>query len=142
MGHRAGCDFSERFFEITKEIRYGYTHDSLFITEQGAINVWAYSLQLEGVVPYILDFEKCAWVRDFVYYLEKGIPVETIHATTWHKQIAHALRPILERRVLEEYPDDDFFRDILKSAKDMSFHAHHAVRRQLGDDRKEVEFYF
>jgi len=142
VGHRAGFDFSERFFDVTKEIRYGYTHDSLFITEQGAINVWAYSLQMEGVKPYVLDFEKCAWIRDFVYYLEKGVPVETVHATTWHKEIARALRPILERRVLSDYPDDEFYHDIIVAAKNMDYYAKHAVRRQLGEERKQVEFYF
>ena len=142
VGHRAGSDFSERFFDVTREIRYGYTHDSLFITEQGAINVWVYSLKMQGIEPYVLDFERCAWVRDFIYYLEKGVAVETVHATTWHKQIARALRPILERRVLADYPDDEFFRDIIEAAKSMDYYAKHVVQRQLGDDRKQVEFYF
>lgn len=142
VGHRAGHDYSERFFEVTREIRYGYTHDSLFITEQGAINVWAYSLALEGKSPYVLDFEKCAWVRDFIYYLEKGVEVETVHATTWHKKIAKGLQTILERRVLEDYPDDQFLYDILAAAKDLDYHSQYVVRRQLGINRKQIEFFF
>lgn len=142
VGHRTGFDFSERFFDITKEIRYGYTHDSLFITEQGAINVWVYSLELEGIKPYVLDFEKCAWIRDFIYYLEKGVRVETVHATTWHKKIVKGLQPIFERRVLEEYPDQEFLFDLIQAAKNLNYYLQHVVRRQLGEDRKQVEFYF
>lgn len=142
VGHRAGHDYSDRFFDVTREIRYGYTHDSLFITEQGAINVWAYSLASEGKKPYVLDFEKCSWVRDFVYYLEKGVKVETVHATTWHKKIMKGLQPILERRVLEDYPDDEFLYDLILSAKDLDYFSQYVVRRQLGDDRKQIEFYF
>jgi hypothetical protein len=142
VGHRAGFDFSERFFDVTKEIRYGYTHDSLFITEQGAINIWVYSLEMEGVQPYVLDFEKCAWVRDFIYYLEKGVQVETVHATTWHKKIVKGLQSIFERRVLEDYPDEEFLFDLIQAAKDQDFYSKYVVRRQLGEDRKQVEFYF
>ncbi len=142
VGHRAGCDFSERFFEVTREIQYGYTHNSLFITEQGAINVWAYSLALEGIKPYILNFERCAWMRDFFYYLEKGIKVETVHATTWHKQIAKELRPVLERRVLENYSDDEFLADVLKQAQNMDYYSKYVLKRQLGEDKKLPEFQF
>ncbi len=142
VGHRAGFDFSEQFFDITREIRYGYTHDSLFITEQGSINVWSYSLNLQGIETYVLDFEKCAWVRDFIYYLEKGIPVETVHATTWHKEIARNLRPIFEDRILNDTPDDEFLTNIIVAAKDMEYYSRHTVQRQLGADRKQVEFYF
>lgn len=142
VGHRAGYDFSDRFFEVTREIRYGYTRNSLFITEQGTINVWAYSLEVEGITPYVLDFERCAWIRDFIYYLEKGVSVETVHATTWHKEIARAIRPILERRVLQDYPDADFFADVIMASKNMDYYAKYVVRRQLGDDRKQTEFYF
>jgi len=142
VGHRANCDYSERFFDVTKEIKYGYTHDSLFITEQGAINIWVYSLEMEGVDSHILDFEKCAWIRDFIYYLEKGVKVETVHATTWHKKIVKGLQDIFERRVLEEYPDEEFYVDLLQAAKKLSFYSQHVVRRQLGDDRKQIEFYF
>lgn len=141
VGHRAGHDYSKRFFEITREIRYGYTYDSLFITEQGAINVWAYSLELEGKRPYILDFEKCAWVRDFVYYLEKGVKVETVHATTWHKRIIKDLQSILERRVLEDYSDEQFLFDLIAAAKNLDSHSQYVFRRQLGVDRKRIEFF-
>lgn len=142
VGHRVGCDYSERFFDITREIRYGYTHDSLFITEQGAINVWVYSLQNEGISPYVLDFAKCAWVRDFIFYLEKGIRVETIHATTWHKQIVKNLGDILIRRVVGDYSDKEFVCDIISAAKEMDFYSQHVVRRQLGEDRDLDEYYF
>ena len=142
VGQRQGYDFSERFFDITKEIRYGYTHDSLFITEQGAINVWVYSLEMEGVSHYVLDFEKCAWIRDFLYYLEKGVIVETVHATTWHKQIAQLLKPVLEKKVLSEISNEEFLLEVLKISKEMNFYAKYAVGRQLGEDKKRLEFYF
>lgn len=141
VGQRSGYNFSERFYDIVNSIRYGYTHDSLFITEQGAINVWAYSLQDEGVNPYILNFEKCAWIRDFVYYLQKGVQVETVHATTWHKNIAKKLKPIFEKRVLNDIPDAEFLINILRAVKDMDFHTKHVIERQLGEDRKKTEFF-
>ena len=142
VGQRQGCDFSERFFDITKEIRYGYTHDSLFITEQGAINIWVYSLEMENISHYVLNFEKCAWIRDFLYYLEKGVIVETVHATTWHKQIAQLLKPVLEKKVLNEMSNEEFLLEVLKISKEMNFYAKYAVGRQLGEDKKKLEFYF
>lgn len=142
VGHRAGHDYSKRFFEITNAIRYGYTRDSLFITEQGAINIWVYSLELDRIKPYVLDFEKCAWIRDFIYYLEKEVRVETIHAVAWHKRVAKRLGPILERKIYAPYPDDEFCCDLVETARKMDFYGQHLVRRQLGEDRKQVEFYF
>ncbi len=142
VGHRAGCDYSERFFDITKEIDYGQTQNSLFITEQGAINVWAYSLQAEGVKTFVLNFERCSWMRDFVYYLEKGVPVETVHATMWHKRIVKSLGPIFERRIREDYDDMEFLADIIKSSRNMEFVDRHVVGRQLGDLDRSPEFFF
>ncbi len=133
VGQRSGCDYAERFFDITKEINYGYTHNSLFITEQGAINVWAYSLELEKVNHFVLDFEKCAWIRDFVYFLEKGVKVETVHATTWHKRIAKSFKSVLEEKVLRQIGDDVFLAGLLDSAKDLDYHSKYVIRRQIGN---------
>jgi hypothetical protein len=141
VGQREGHDFSERFYEIVNSIRYGYTYDSLFITEQGAINVWAYSLQDEGIKSYILDFEKCAWIRDFVYYLQKGVRIETIHATTWHKNIAKKIKTIIEQKVLQDTSDELFLLEILKEVKGMDFHTKHVIERQLGENRDRAEFF-
>jgi len=142
VGHKAKSDFSEQFYEITRLIRYGHTHDSLFITEQGAINVWVYSLVANGIKPYILDFERCAWVRDFIYYLEKGVKVETIHATTWHKKVAKNLKSVLEKRIFKECKDDEFLSTIIESANEFDFYSKHLIRRQIGEDRHQREFYF
>ncbi len=142
VGHRAGHDFSKRFFEITEQIDYGYTHNSLFITEQGSINVWVYSLKLDGIRSYVLNFERCAWIRDFLYYFEKGVPVETVHATTWHKRIARSLGAILERRVLDEdYDGRSFLSDMLSQAKELDYYQKHVLRRQLGEGQETSEFF-
>ncbi len=142
VGHRANYDYSERFFEVTKAVRYGETHDSLFITEQGAVNLWVYSLAIEGIDHYVLDFEKNTWVRDFVYFLEKGISVETIHAVSWTKKIARGLKDILERRILDEdYSDVEFLIDVLKRSEDFKAIARHVIRRQLGEKKSgDIEF--
>ena len=97
---------------------------------------------MEGICPYILNFEKCAWVRDFIYYLEKGVRVETVHATTWHKKITKSLRPILEKRIYEDdYDDLSFLPDVIQSAKSMDYYSKHVLRRQMGDDRKHIEYF-
>ena len=98
IGHRAGFDFSDRFFEITKNVRYGETHDSLFITEQGAINLWIYSLELEGIPHHVLNFKTNAQFRDFVYYLTNNVNVETVHAVSWHKRIIKRLKNVMEQK--------------------------------------------
>lgn len=141
VGHRAGHDYSERFFEVTQEIDLGHTHDSMFITEQGAINVWIYSLALQGVKHYCLDFEKNAWVRDFLYFIEKGVRVETMHATTWHKNIAIGLRKILEQKVLSDnYSTIDFLSDIVEQSSDLKKFESYIIYRQLGTQRDSVEY--
>ncbi len=145
VGHRAGHDFSDRFFEITKSVDFGRTHDSQFITEQGAINVWAYSLAHEKVANhYVLDFQKNAWIRDFVYFMEKGVTIETVHAVTWHKKIAKALGSIFEKRVCDMlYNEEEFLIDILEVVKKLDYFSRRLITRQIGTERqKETEFLF
>ena len=133
VGHRKGHDFSNEFFSITRGVRYGESHDSFFITEQGAINMWVYSLQLKGINHHILDFKKNAWIRDFVYFLEKGVSVETVHAVTWHKKVIKELNIIFENKVLDnDYSNIDFLGDILSSAESLNEFSKHLIRRQLG----------
>ncbi len=135
VGQKSGCDFAERFFDITKQVRFGHSHNSLFITEQGAINLWVRSLELEGISHSCLDFSKNAWIRDFVYFLHQGIRVETVHAVTWHKMIAKALKNVLEARIIESrYMDDhDFVEAILKESRALEFIPRHILGRQLSD---------
>lgn len=141
VGHRKGHDYSDRFFEITEEIKYGNTQNSLFITEQGAINVWIFSLLNEGVETFILDFEKCGWVRDFVYYINKGVKVETVHATTWHKRIVRQLSSFFERKVLEDsYDDLEFISDIVSHTKRMDQYSKKVIRRQV-EEEFSTEFF-
>ncbi len=144
VGHKAGYDFSDRFFQVTEEIDFGQTHNSMFITEQGAINVWVYSLEVEGTPHYCLDFPKNAWIRDFIYFIEKGIKVETIHATTWHKTIARGFREVLERKVLtNDYDGLDFLTDLIEQAKGMNDFETYVIQRQLGSQTKSsVEHFF
>ncbi len=141
VGQKAGHDYSEKFFDITRHVKYGQTHDSLFITEQGAINVWVRSLGLEGVGFQCLDFQKNAWMRDFIYFMEKGVSVETIHAVAWHKKIAKALGPILERKVQDtEYDNKSFLSDILKEASNFDPVAYHLLARQIGTEQMNIEY--
>lgn len=143
VGLVKGYNSSESFYRVTEKIEYGQTRDSLFITEQGAINVWAYLEQMNGKDLYVLDFEKNAWVRDFVYFQEKGVEVETIHATAWHKNIALGLRPILERKIFDEsYDSSSFLSDILKSSLYLDEFSKYVVRRQLGFGRNKTEYFF
>jgi hypothetical protein len=143
VGHRTRCDYSDDFFDITKSVKFGQTHDSLFITEQGTINIWAYSMALKGKSLYVLDFEKNAWIRDFIYYLEKGQEVETIHAVSWHKKIAKQLKEVLERRVFDDnYSRDEFLLDLLRRSKEFNFVARKVIQSQLGIKKEHVEVYF
>jgi hypothetical protein len=143
VGMQAGYDYSDRFFEITDQIRYGETHDSMFITEQGAINLWSYSLDAEGVKTYALDYKKNAWFRDFVYFLTRGVKVETVHATAWHKQIAAQMKDIMERKALsDDYPDQDFVRDVMARSKKLGAQAESVLSRQLSDSEIYRETYF
>lgn len=144
VGHRIGYDFSEKFFEVTEAVRFGETHDSLFITEQGTINLWAYSLINDDTGCYVLDFEKNAWFRDFLYYMQKGIRVETVHATSWHKKISKSLQEVLERKVFDEsYTNQKFVTDVLTKAKDFGFAAKHVIDLQMDDfNRENVDLYF
>jgi len=141
VGQRAGCDFADRFFEITKQVKFGYSHNSLFITEQGAINLWVRSLELEGITHHCLDFGKNAWIRDFVYFLYQGVRVETVHAVTWHKMIAKALKSVLEARIMDSrYMDDqEFLEAILKESRKLDFIPRHIVGRQLSDSGHQLE---
>lgn len=141
VGQRKGHDYSERFFQITDEIDYGYTRNSLFITEQGAINVWAYSLDGEGVETFVLNYEQCSWIRDFIYYLDKGVKVETVHATTWHKRILRYLKDIFERKALDDnYADMEFMADVIARTRTMDVHSRQVIRRQV-EEKTSTEFF-
>lgn len=133
VGHRADRDYSNRFYDIACQIDLGKTHNSLFITEQGAINLWAYSLEQEGINHHILDFEKNSWMRDFIYYMEKSVKVETIHATTWHKSIVYAMKDIFERKISDNtYVDDAFIRDVIERSKKLNVFQNYLIRKQIG----------
>ena len=144
VGMQAGHDYSGRFYEVANEIQYGQTHDSMFITEQGAINVWSYSLELEGVETHVLDFARHCWVRDFLFFLDKGYRIETVHATSWHKQVLVQLHDLVTRRVFNEtYGDSDFVRDALERAKALDVDARDVLLRQIsGRDEVSLEKYF
>ena len=133
VGHRKEQDFSDRFFEVTKEIKFGDTHNSLFITEQGAINVWARSLQKEGINLYILDFDRNVWLRDLVYYLRQKQKVETVHAVSWHKKIIKELKVCFQKKVFDDtYDDSKFLKDIVSFSSFFTGTAKKVIKRQLG----------
>ena len=140
VGQRAGVNFEERFFEVTKSVEFGHTHNSLFITEQGAINLWIRSLEIEGVRHYCLDFGKNAWMRDFVYFLHRGVKVETLHAVTWYKKIAKGLKGVFEARIIDgRYDDKGFLEAILKAGLDLEFISKYVLGRQLADGQLDNE---
>jgi len=132
VGHLANYDFSERFYEVAEAVQYGYTHDSLFITEQGTINIWVYSLEMEGVQHFLLDFEKNTWVRDLIYYLGKKQVVETVHATAWHKKIIRGLSDVFEKKIFEDdYSDEQFLHDLVAGSRYFREYAKKVIRRQI-----------
>ena len=138
VGQKSGCNYEQRFFDITKTIEFGHTHDSMFITEQGAINLWIRSLELEGVRHSCLDFSLNAWVRDFVYFLEKGIKVETVHAVSWYKDVVKGLKDIFENKILgNKYIDNkSFLEDIISRSDNLDFYGKYVLSKQLGDSSK------
>lgn len=141
VGQRAGVDFAERFYEITREVDLGATHNSMFITEQGSINLWVRSLELEGIRHYVLDFMKNAWVRDFLYFAEKGVDIETLHAVTWHKKIVRELKRVFERKVMDgSYSQSDFVSDLLRQSSVFGDLAHYVIRRQITGSSLDREF--
>lgn len=117
VGQKAGHSYEDRFFEIAEMVQYGGSHNSFFITEQGAINLWIYSLEAESVNHTVLDFQKNTWCRDFCYFLFKGVKVETIHAVAWQKRIMLYIKPFIEKKVVEGYEDHEFLSDILSNSK-------------------------
>lgn len=134
VGQKCGHDYGQRFFDITKTIQLGYTHDSMFITEQGAINLWIRSLEMESVKHHCLDFSLNAWVRDFIYFLEKGIIVETIHAVSWYKDILYELKDIFEDKIINmKYVDNRcFIEDILSRSANLDFYGKNVLSKQFG----------
>lgn len=131
VGQRANENYADRFFEITKLVRFGHTHDSLFITEQGAINLWIYSLENEGITHTILDFKSNVWVRDFVYWMVNKYAIETIHAVAWHKEVVKKLKKEFEDKVLNRTDDEHFLQAVLKEAANFSGVANTMILRQL-----------
>lgn len=120
VGHKKGHDYSSTFYEITRYISFGQDHNSLFIDEQGAINVWIYLLEKMGKKHTRLSFEKCSWFRDFVYYLMHGVNVETVHATAWHKDILIKLIDIFKNKILQnECSNSIFVSEIVKSSNNL-----------------------
>lgn len=140
VGQRKGCDFADRFFDVTKAVEFGSSHNSLFITEQGAINVWLRSLELEGIRYKCLDPLKNAWARDFLFFLENGIKVETIHAVAWHKEIMRSLSSVLEDRIKHDTPDDTFKHAIISAMEDAGFYQKYVLMKQLGEAYLGSEF--
>lgn len=141
VGHHAGHDYSELFYNITDAVQF-VTHNSLFITEQGAINVWAHSLAEQNIFHTRLDFAKNAWVRDFVYFLTKGICVETVHAVSWHKKILAKMKSIFETKVIDpSYSNEKFITDILKTTLSLNAVERHVFETQLHSKNEELEIY-
>jgi len=142
VGQLAEHDYAERFFETTKMVRIGETHDSMFITEQGVVNVWVRSLEVEGIQHYCLDFQRNAWIRDFLFFMINGVRVETVHATTWHKDIVRDLRPVFERRVFDDgYSDEAFLSELMAGAKELDAFGKGVLYRQIGAaEQMDVEF--
>lgn len=141
VGQRAGEEYAERFFETSKAVRFGYTHDSMFITEQGVVNLWIYSLLTEGVTHTILDFKRNAWARDFVYWMRNGVKVETVHAVAWHKTLVKMLKEAFESRVLRDSSDEEFLMSILHDSSQFNGFHKEAILQQLRPNFGATEYY-
>jgi hypothetical protein len=134
VGQKKGCSFEDRFFDITKLVDLGSTHNSLFITEQGAINFWIRSLELEGIQHESLNFEKNAWIRDFIYYINKEIQVETVHAVSWYKSILFQLKDVFEKIVFQnDYTLKNLLIDLLKNVKKLDNKSKFIIINQLNE---------
>lgn len=142
VGQKSGYDFGERFFSITNEVRCGYTQDSLFVTEQGAINLWIYSLEMEGVKHRILDFKTNAWMRDFLYFLGHDIVVETVHAVSWHKEVLKKMSDLFEKKIRDQtYNDANFVLDIVARSKKMNESEQRVIAHQLFESCSDTEYF-
>lgn len=142
VGQKKGHDLGDRFFEITNEVRFGYTKDSLFVTEQGAFNLWIYSLELEGIDHTMLDFKKNAWVRDFIFLMRNGVRVETVHAVSWHKQVAKHIGDLLEKKVLDDsYDQNQFIMDVVRKSASMVMPDQKVISNQLLPTCSETEYF-
>lgn len=134
VGHRKGRDFSPNFFEITENMILGENHDSLFINEQGAINLWVRSLEINHVTHCVLDFYKNAWMRDFLFFLNNGIEVETVHAVSWYKTLVYSLRECFVKKVFNDgYTYTSFVKDILRESKNLDPVSKTVIERQFYD---------
>lgn len=143
VGQRAYFDSGDRFFEIANSIRIGENRDSLFIDEQGAINVWARSLESDGRKITILDFNKNVWVRDFIYFLRNGFKVETLHAVTWHKKIVLELKDIFLDLINDKISLELLLTKIFEASKKLSLESRQVLLRQFGSKdsfSKEILF--
>lgn len=142
VGQKKGYDFGERFFKIANEVRCGYTQDSLFVTEQGAINLWVYSLELENIKCLILDFKTNAWIRDFIYFLNHNIIVETVHAVSWHKEVLKKMSLLFEHKIKDpDYKNEDFVLDMLKKATDLEESEKRVICHQLFESCSDIEYF-
>lgn len=151
VGQKMGHNYEDRFFEIASHVKLGHTHDSLFISEQGVINLWMRSLENDGVKNTILQFDKNAWIRDFLYFMGNDVVVETVHAVSWYKKIVKALAvPFVSKIVDDSYQTIDFISDIFKTATSHNFLKEEGlgqvsrflIGRQFGSsENMDVEFY-
>lgn len=141
VGHKAGYDFSDRFYDTSKSIDLGFGQNSFFINEQGVINIWVYSLEIDGIEHFTLDFNLNAWVRDFVYFLKKGVIVETVHATTWHKKIIHGMKKVFEDKIINNkyLSNDEFLLAISENYDKLDAWSQYVIKNQISGDLKEFQ---
>ena len=141
VGSKPYCDYGKQFFEITQSIDFGNTHDSLFITEQGAINLWIRSMEICGVKHHCLEIDKNTWVRDFLYFMSKNVNIETVHAVAWHKEIIRKLKHIFEARIIQnQYADQsDFMTAIIQESNILDIISKFVLSRQLSDIKFDNE---
>ena len=135
VGEKPFCDYGKQFFEVTQSIDFGNTHNSLFITEQGAINIWIRSMEMCGVKHNCLEIDKNTWVRDFLYFMSKNVNIETIHAVAWHKEIIKKLKNIFESRIINNKYEDqkDFMTAIIQESSVLDAISKFVLSRQLSN---------
>ncbi len=140
VGQKEGIDYAAQFFEICNSIDYGNTRDSMFITEQGATNMWVYSMESLGSSFTVLDFAKNAWIRDFIYHINKGVNVETVHAISWHKSIVHELRDVFVKKI-QGLSYDMFVKEIVERANELDVNQGRLISNQMALHCGSTEFF-
>lgn len=67
-----------------------------------------------------------------MYFAEKGVDIQTVHAVTWHKRIVKKFQAEFERKAVDDnYSQDEFIADLVARAAAFEGLSRHVVLRQI-----------